>query len=126
MKHICILLLAIGLASNSAKSQTTDSTLNQLLSINKANYLNMPLDSILAVIPPGYVSMKIYGIRNTARFLSVKYANQVWIELHVRHFSFMNQVDPNRIWNISQMRQEDLHSVSVYKGVNCYEGCPGY
>jgi len=125
-RYIFILFISVSLVSIKANGQTQDTTLNQLLAINKSNYHNRPLDSIIAVLPTGYTKMKIYGIRNTARMLLVGYPNKVWIELHVRQFNYMNPVDPNNVWNIAQMRLENLHSVTVYKGVNCYEGCPNY
>ncbi len=77
-------------------------------------------------MPSGYISMKIYGIRNTARMLSVKYPNKVWIELHVRHFNYLNETDPNNAWDITLMRKENLYKVSVYKRATCYSGCPEY
>lgn len=121
-----ILVVFFLFQTKDANSQTSDSTLNQILSINKANFTNKSLDSIITVLPNGYLSMKVYGIRNTARMLKISYPNNVWIELHVRQFSHMNPVDSANQWNTAQMRLENLHSASVYKGLICYEGCPTY
>lgn len=125
-KQLFSLLINFALFNHSGFSQTSDSTLNQLLSINKLRFINKPLDSIIAILPSGYTTLKIFGIRNTARKLNVVYPNQVWIELHVRQFNFMNPVDTSRTWDISLMRKEDLYNISIYKGKNCFSGCPDY
>jgi hypothetical protein len=125
MKKIMIIATIIFI-SIKGYSQTSDPILNDLLNIDKSLFINKPLDSLISVIPTGYIEIKVVGIRKTARNLRIMYPNRVWIDLHVRQFSHMNPVDPNRIWSIAQMRLENLHSVTVYKGINCYEGCPTY
>jgi hypothetical protein len=125
-KYLLILSFLVSILCDKASGQTADSTLNQLLSINEADFINKPLDSIIAILPTGYTRIKIYGIRNTARMLSVRYPNKVWIELHVRQFNYMNPVDANNIWDITLMRKENLYKRSIYKGKNCYAGCPDY
>jgi hypothetical protein len=119
-------LITILFGNNKAYTQTTDSTLNQLLNIDSASFVNKPLDSIIAVLPAGYIEMRVVGFRNTARNLRIMYANRVWIDLHVRQFNYMNPVDIYRIWNISLMRKKSLNKVAIYKGVNCYKGCSNY
>jgi len=125
-KYLYSISVAICIFSNRAISQTPDSTLNQLLSINEAQFLNRPLDSLIAALPVGYIEMKVYGIRNTARKLNILYPNRVWIELEVRQFAYMNPVDTNRVWDITLMRRENLYKRAIYKGKNCYAGCPDY
>ena len=125
-KYLLILSFIACVLSDKASGQTADTTLNQLLSINEADFINKPLDSIIAILPTGYTRIKIYGIRNTARMLSVRYPNKVWIELEVRQFAYMNPVDTNRVWDITLMRKENLYKRAIYKGKNCYAGCPDY
>lgn len=125
-KYLLTVLICVCLSNQKANCQTADSTVNQLLSIDSVLFLNRPLDSIIQVLPAGYTGMKIFGIRNTARFLRLLYPNKVWIELHVRQFNYMNPVDGNNTWNIVQMRKENLHSIKIYKGSVCYAGCPAY
>lgn len=105
--------------------QTPDSTVNALLAVNETFYINKPLDSIIAVLPSGYIEMKIVsgGHRYTARKLRLRYANEVWIELHVREFTNMNPVDTNRTWNITLMRKEKLYKTAIYKHNSCYRNC---
>jgi hypothetical protein len=121
-----ILFFVISLSKTEINAQTNDPILNQIINLDKASFVGKPLDSIIMVLPQGYTGMKIFGIRGTARMLNIRYPDNVWIELHVRSFSFMNPDDPNRIWNTILMRKENLHSVRVYKDQNCYEGCPAY
>ena len=109
-----------------SQAQHPDTTLNQLLAINASHYINKPLDSIISVLPDGYTQLRVSGWRKTARFITVSYPNKLWIELHVRQFSYMNPVDPNHVWDINLMRLENLHHISISKGGTCYVGCPDY
>jgi hypothetical protein len=123
-KYLIVLAMSLFVQTNISFGQSSDANLNALLGINDSLYLNKPLDSIILVLPQGYTCLKIYGIRNTARLLSICYPNKVWIELHVRQFLNMNPVDPNRVWNISLIKLEPLHHISIYKGSDCFKGCP--
>ncbi|MBL7729614.1 MAG: hypothetical protein JNM88_00435 [Chitinophagaceae bacterium] len=125
-KHLLIILFLWFTTNQQSFSQTTDSTLSALLAIDETQYINKPLDSIIAVLPAGYVEMRVFGIRTTARFLGIKYPNKIWINLNVREFLTMNPDDTNKVWNVNQMRTEKLHSVSIHKGSACYSGCPVY
>lgn len=124
-KYIFLLIVTVAFISKQSSSQTTDSTVNALLAIDESQFINKPLDSIIAVLPSGYISMKIYsgGHQYTARCLSLLYPNRVWIDLHVRSFTHMSPVDTNKVWNISQMRQENLYKTVIYKHNTCYRNC---
>src|SRR5688572_2742498 len=101
-KYIFLMIVSLSCYLQKASSQTTDPTVNALLAIDENLFINKPLDSIIAVLPPGYIRLKIYngGHLYTARCLNVLYPNDVWIDLHVRQFNFMTPVDPNRIWDL--------------------------
>lgn len=102
-----------------------DTILAALLLINENEYLGKSLDSIIIKLPQNNIEMKIIsgGHQFTARKLRVRYPNNVWIELHVRDFNFMNPLDINRVWNIPLMRMEHLYRVAIYKDTVCYAGC---
>jgi hypothetical protein len=125
-KYIAIAIIAALFTGNKVSSQTNDSTLNRLLNIDSALFVSKPLDSIIAILPSGYIQMRVVGIRNTARNLRIMYSNRVWIDLHIRQFNYMDPVDVNRAWNVPLMRKEILYKISVYKGVHCYTGCLTY
>jgi hypothetical protein len=118
-------MISVFFAIVKSEAQSTDSTLNTLLAIDENQFINKPLDSIISVFPCGYIEIKIVagGHRYTARKLRIRYSNEVWIELHVREFNFMNPVDTNRGWNIPLIRQEKLYRTVIYKNVDCYRNC---
>jgi hypothetical protein len=108
-----------------SEAQPSDSTLNALLAIEESQFINKPLDSIINVIPPGYNQIKVIsgGHLYTARKLRIRYPDQVYIELHVRDFNYMNPVDTNRIWDIALMKKEKLYRTVIYKHNDCYRNC---
>lgn len=124
MKKIYVLVVLITfLVFKNVSAQTTDSTLNMLLIINENQFINKPLDSIICILPTGYIKMKVRGIRTTARKITVLYPNKVWIELHVRDLTHMNPEDYNRDWSLPLMRQEKLFKTVIYKHNTCYRNC---
>lgn len=129
MRNIKLILfvLLFGLLKN-ANGQTSDSVVNNLLAIDEVQFINQPLDSIIAVLPSGYTSMRIVAPthRYTARLVRVMYPNNVWIDLHVRDFVYMNPVDTNRIWDIMLMRRDKLYKTVIFKHTTCYRNCETY
>lgn len=127
-KYLTLILGFLLSASENSFSQTPDSTVNSLLAINENQFSNKPLDSIIAVLPSGYIDMRIVAPthRNTARLLRILYPSNVWIDLHVRNFVHMNPVDTNRLWNIALMRKECLYKTVIFKHVECYRNCDIY
>jgi len=126
MKKASILLfLLASIALTKKVTAQTDPNLQAILLVNDSLFTNKPLDSIISILPTGYISMKIRsgGHYHTAKFLRILYSNKVWIELYVEDFNFMNPVDSNRNWNLTLMRKENLDRVSVYQGTTCYRGC---
>lgn len=120
-----LLIITVAFISKQSSSQTTDSTVNALLAIDESQFINKPLDSIIAVLPSGYIQIRIFsgGHLYTARKIGVLYPNRVWIDLHVREFTNMNPVDTNRIWDITLMRREKLYRTAIYKHNTCYRNC---
>lgn len=126
-KYLLITLILLFSFTQKTLAQTTDSLVNKILAIDESQYVNKPLDSIIAVLPPGYIRLKIYSLgHNTARCLNVLYPNRVWVDLHVREYTNMNPVDPNRVWNITLMRREKLYKMVVRKHNDCYRNCDTY
>ncbi len=125
MKRVVMVVLAIT-GFLSGRAQTPDSIANKLIAIDETAFIGKPLDSLIKAMPPDPISMKVYGFRNTARFLAIKYPNRIWVELHVREFHFMEPYDPNWIWNVNLMRKEKLYSIRIFYDTGCYKGCPQY
>lgn len=122
---INIILILLLLNFKQVNGQTSDSTVNALLAIDETQFINKPLDSIIAVLPPGYIRIQIFsgGHLYTARKLNILYPDRVWIDLHVREFTNMNPVDTNRIWDVTLMRREKLFRTAIYKHNTCYRNC---
>jgi len=125
MKKLFLLIIVFSSLSKRSSSQTADTTVNALLAIDESHFINKPLDSIMAVLPPGYIQIRIFsgGHQYTARKIGVLYPNRVWIDLHVREFTNMNPVDTNRVWDITLMRREKLFRTAIYKHNTCYTNC---
>lgn len=120
---VCLIFLNLSLTK--ANCQNAESMLNQLMAIDEEKYIGKPLDSMINVLPPGYIEMKIVAgaHRYTARKLRIRYNNEVWIELHVRQFQFMNPASTTRTWDINLMRNEKLYHLVIYKDTQCYLNC---
>ena len=78
MKKIFLLLCVIVVFSaKKVNAQTQDSNITALLAINESSYINKPLDSIINVLPSGYIKMVVYGVRRTAKKVTILYPNRV-------------------------------------------------
>lgn len=128
-KLIIFCTLIFSLASTKAISQTTDELVNQIIAADNSSYIGKPLDSLINALPPGITQMKIIAdgrSKATARKLRIYYPNKIWIDLFVKEFTYMDPVDPNRVWDISLMRKEKLFITVIYKHTRCYINCGVY
>ena len=126
MKKIIFILLTTFLISGMTFSQTPDTTLSFLSSLNLNTYKNKPIDSFLIKIPSNYLEMKIMSADNPkyARILAVKYADKVFLYIYAHNFHFMNPRSETFTWNMALFRKEDVEHIEVWKAVDCYNGCP--
>lgn len=103
-----------------AQSPLVDS----LMYIDETKYIGKPLDTLIAKLPKGYINLNVRGLfLLKARYITVTYPNDIWIELHVRDFTHMNPVDSNGVWDINLMRKERLYGISIYNDINCLRNC---
>ncbi|MBL7702419.1 MAG: hypothetical protein JNM14_09220 [Ferruginibacter sp.] len=126
IKIIIIILLSFSIFSNKAYSQTSDTTLTYLVSLNLEYYKNKPVDSFIAVIPTNYLNMRIASPGNPkyAEVLSILYANKVFAWIYVYNFQFMNPRSETMTWDMNLFRKENIHHIEIWKAVDCYKGCP--
>ncbi len=97
---------------------------DSLMSIDETKYIGKPLDTLIAKLPKGYISLSVRGLfLLKARYITVTYPNDIWIELHVREFTHMNPIDSNGVWDINLMRKERLYGISIYNDINCLRNC---
>lgn len=116
LKKFIILATLICTIGKSAHAQT-DPNFEAINKLYFDYYLNKPIDSLLAAIPPFQQSqIKIYGqlTNNNARELVITYPNQVELIVRPKHFQFMNPVDPNRVWDFSLFRTETAWVIQLY------------
>jgi hypothetical protein len=114
----------------SFNSFPTDTLLNQLTSLNLSQFQGQKVDSLLAHLPGGYLSMKIGGWRSQrqAEVLYIIYPNKISVGIHVRNFQFMNPhlentSTPTQNWDINLFRQETITFTIIYNKNICINGC---
>jgi hypothetical protein len=125
IKFLVVLIINITL-SNFIYSQSPDSTLTFLASLNLSTYKDNPVDSFLTKVPGGYIEMKVLASHNPkiANVLSVLYPNKIYVWVYVYKFQFMNPRSETFTWNMILFRKENVHHIEVWKNVDCYNGCP--
>lgn len=122
MKKFLIIAIITFLLGKSASSQT-DPNFIAINNLDFEYYLNKPVDSFLAAIPPFQQSQtKIYGrlTTDTAMNLVITYPNEVELIVRPKRFQFMNPYDPNRVWDFNLFRKETAWNIALYfegKGV---------
>ena len=124
-KIILIALITVSI-SKSVFSQTPDTTLAYLSSLNLNTYINKPIDTFLLKIPVNFINMKVMSSDNPkyARILSVLYANKVTLYIYAHNFHFINPRSETFTWDMTLFRKEDVHHIEVWRAVNCFKGCP--
>lgn len=124
MKKIILLatISFIQLLPGSVRAQNP--LVDSLMYIDETKYIGKPLDTLIAKLPKGYINLNVRGLfLLKARYITVTYPNDIWIELHVRDFTHMNPVDSNGVWDINLMRKERLYGISIYNDINCLRNC---
>lgn len=107
-----------------------DTLITQLSALNLLQYQGQPVDSLLAHLPGGYITMKIGGWRSQrlAEVLYVIYPNKVSVGIHVRNFQYMNPhlvntSNPKQNWDIALFRKETITFTIIYNNKSCINGC---
>lgn len=109
MKRLIIIFFFLT-AFHEGYAQTDNPTFNAIYNMDFFYYENKPVDSFLTALPQNYLSLKFIGQvkNNRVRYLSVTYPNHVKVYIQVKNYVYMNPVDPNREWDISLFRRENL------------------
>jgi hypothetical protein len=107
-----------------------DTLLIQLAALNLSQFQGQPVESLIAHLPSGYLTMKIGGWRSQrqAEVLYVIYPNKVSVGIHVRNFQFMNPrlentSNPKQNWDINLFRQEAITFTIIFNKNICINGC---
>ena len=105
-----------------------DSTLTKLLAIDEKQFIGKPLDSIIAVLPPGIIEFQVASGHRASRAnkLIVRYPGKLSISLHVREFTHLDPKNENMTWPVRQFRKEKLHHTVIFVHNTCYTNCNDY
>jgi hypothetical protein len=107
------------------QNDTNIAILDSILSINLSDYIGKPVDSLLSHLPKSAHVMRIKPADNPnlANRIIITYQNWYWVQIVVDNFSFMNQYDPQRLWDITLFKKETISWIFVDQGNNCVYGC---
>ena len=101
-KYLLIVTLLLCFFAKKSLAQT-DPAYDSIKVLNLDYYASKPVDSLLHAIPQSYNYIRIIGSTRSARAigLCIHYQSgmDIWIQPH--HYIYMNQVDTNRIWNLT-------------------------
>ena len=113
-KYLLIVTLLLCFFAKKSLAQT-NRVHDSIKALNLDHYATLPVDSFLHKIPQSYDYIKIIGNLKNDRALGlcIYYPNNLNIWIQPLHYVFMNQVDPNRIWNLSLFKKETAHHILV-------------
>ena len=94
-------------------------------------YQNVPVDTLIAHLPSGIVSMEIgaYHYGKTADVLYVLYGNDVFVSIFVKNFQYMdprllvNTNTPKQNWQVNLFKKENIAYTVIFNGSTCINGC---
>ncbi len=124
-KILFILTVLFALAYNDASAQTSLET--HLRNFPIADYLNKPIDTLIAHLPVGYDTNYIIGPTgniNRGASLQINYPpnNQFWVYINITDAQYITlQRDarytrPEDAWPLALLRKEKVGSVTIYTG----------
>lgn len=103
---------------------------SMLRKVNLPAYEGQLVDTLLKHLPAGVIKMEITGWRSArvAEILHVVYPGNLFVEIHVRNFQFMNPKlvntsTPKQNWNIDLFKKESVTYTVIFKKGVCINGC---
>lgn len=115
---IAIILVFFFLPKNS--SAQTDPVYTALNNLDFNNYLNKPIDSLLAAVPlflPAQATIYGHLDNDKAKYLVIKYPNKVELVVRPKRFQIMNPVDANHVWDFGLFKKETAWLIELrYEG----------
>ncbi|MBK8712850.1 MAG: hypothetical protein IPL97_13445 [Niastella sp.] len=119
-----ILVVLFALAFNESRAQS--SLDSQLRNFPIADYLNKPIDTLIAHLPAGYdTSFDIgsSGNINRGASLQINYPpnNQFWIDIFITDAQYITinkslNTRPEDAWPLALLRKEKVGSITIYTG----------
>ena len=121
MRKIAFLLFFIFIAKSSTIAQNLDSLLRNF---PISNYLNKPIDSLIAHLPGGFDTTFIVGSNgniNRGASLQINYPpnNAYWIHVFITDAHYITiqknlTTDPKTAWPVNLLRKEKIGSITIY------------
>lgn len=122
-KSILTFFVLFFIRSNSASAQTLDSILRHF---PISNYLNKPIDTLIAHLPPGYDTTFVIGSNgniNRGASLQINYPpnNAYWVHIFITDAQFITlnkpiTTRPEVAWPLNLLRKEKIGSITIYTG----------
>lgn len=122
-KIILIFFVLLFIKLNSASAQTLDSLLRHF---PIANYLQKPIDTLIAHLPPGYDTAFVIGSNgniNRGASLQINYSpnNAYWIQIFITNAQYITinkpiTTRPEVAWPLNLLRKEKIGSITIYTG----------
>ncbi|MBK8710475.1 MAG: hypothetical protein IPL97_01120 [Niastella sp.] len=121
MNKILFSLLFIFLIKKAGAQVSLDT---QLRNFPIANYLNKPIDTLIAHLPNGFDTAFIVssaGSLNRGASLQINYPNnEFWIDIYITNAHFITvwkdrtTGPPEVLWPLSLLRKEKIGSITIY------------
>ena len=128
-KVLFIFLILLNFASLKGKAQVTLET--QLRNFPITKYLNKPIDTLIANLPPGYDTSFIIGGNgniNRGASLHISYPPNCffWVDIYIATPRFINpfkntQTSSKVAWPLALLKKESVSSVTIYALHSDYE-----
>lgn len=113
-------------ASVICKSQTTSTLYTQLQNFPIENYLNKPIDTLLAHLPAGYDTAFYIGsagslIRGATLQVNYMPNYQFWIDISIIDAQYITvkrnlYIPADIAWPLSLLRKEKVGSITIFTG----------
>ena len=126
MKQIFPLLLICVLIFTYSPAGAQDSLETQLRNFPVAQYLNRPIDTLIAHLPLGFDTVFVVGSNgniNRGASLQINYPpnNQFWIDVFITDAQYITinkqlTTSPELAWPINLLRKEKIGCIRIYTG----------
>ncbi len=121
---LCLLMISAGCkAQNSSTRVQVDNkdsaVFNKICSLDFAKYVdNQTVGSFLSDIGTNYTSYTFGTVRsNYLRFVYFVYSDEMWVEVKVNSFKYVESYNTFNTWNIEEFKKEQIGAIRfVYKG----------
>jgi len=115
MKELLFIISFIFCINISKSFAQVDPVYLSIAQLNLNHYAGLPVDSFLNKIPQSYDYIQLYGVLkdNKVGGLRIGYPGGIIISIRPIHYSFMNPIDSNGVWNLGLFKKETANFIIV-------------